>query len=123
MSDVADEDDRWSEEGGPDPVESEGEEPPFQLPGVASLGTGFTFVESVNLVEVFQERACVMKSVPRFLRGPYRIAMRFALEEMVAGYRSHNLTRQERGWKLFLLLPRMSLHRGPRGGGIPRPKL
>ena len=65
----------------------------------------------------------MMKSVPRFLRGPYRLAMRVALEEMVAGYRSHNLTRQERGWKLFLLLPRMLLHRGPRGCGIPRTKL
>ena len=83
---------------------------------MASLRTGFTFLESVNLVEVFQER-------PRFLRSPYRIAMRVALEEIVAGYRSHNMTRQERGWKLFLLLPRMLLHRGPRGGGIPRPKL
>ena len=44
VSDVADEDDRWSEDGGPDPVESEVEEqPPFRLPGVASLMTGFTF--------------------------------------------------------------------------------
>ena len=49
VSDVAD------EEGGPDPVESEGEEQPiFRLPGVASLRTGFTFLESVNLVEVFR---------------------------------------------------------------------
>ena len=61
---------------------------------------------------------CVKKSVLRFLRGP----MRVALEEIVAGYRSHNMTRQERGWKLFLLFPRM-LHRGPRGGGIPTAKL
>ena len=81
------------EEGGLDRVESEGEQI-FRLPGVASLRTGFTFLESVNLVEVFQERACVMK------RGPHRIAMRVALEEIVAGYRSHNMTRQQRGWKL-----------------------
>ena len=33
------------------------------------------------------------------------------------------MTRQERGWKLFLLLPRMLLHRSPRGGLIPRAKL
>ena len=44
-----------------------------------------------------------MKSVPRFLRGPFRD--------------------QERGWKLFLMIPRMLLHRGPGGGGIPRNKL
>ena len=43
VSDVADEDDRLSEEGGPDPVESEVEEQPQ---GVASLRTGFTFVET-----------------------------------------------------------------------------
>ena len=99
VSDVADEDDRLSEEGGPDPVESEGEEQPiFRLPGVASLRTGFTFLESVDLVEVFQERACVMKSVPRFLRGPYRIAMRVALEEIVAGYRSHNKDDTSGAW-------------------------
>ena len=64
----------------------------------------------------------MMKSVPRFLRGPYGIAMRVALEEMVAGYRSHNLTRQERGWKLFLLLPRMLLQWAQRWRN-PRPKL
>ena len=83
-NDVADEGDRLSEEGGPDPVENEvQEQPPFRLPDVASLRTGFTFVESVNLVEVFQERVCVIKSV----------------------------------------FPRTLLRRGPRGGGIPRPKL
>ena len=109
-----------SQEGGPDPIKCKVDGVPlFRLPGVASMRTGFTFVESVNLVEVFQERACVMKSVPRFLRSPYRIAMRVALGGMVAGYRVHNLTRQERGWKF----PRMLLHRGPKGGGIPRPKL
>ena len=30
---------------------------------------------------------------------------------------------QERGWKLFLMIPRMLLHRGPEGGGIARSKL
>ena len=56
---------------------------PFWLPGVATLRTGFRPLKSVNLVEV-QERACLMKSVPRFLRGPCRIAVRAALEEMVS---------------------------------------
>ena len=40
-------------------VESEVEkQPPFRLPGVASLKTGFIFVESVNLVEVSGTRLC-----------------------------------------------------------------
>ena len=72
-----------------------------------------------NLVEEFDERAYLMKSVPRFLRGPYRNAMRVALGEINVD----DAVRQERGWKLFLLLPRMFLHRAPRGGTIPKAKL
>ena len=30
---------------------------------------------------------------------------------------------QERGWKLFLLIPRLLLHRPPRGGLVPKSKL
>ena len=60
-----------------------------------------------------------MKSIPRFLRGPYRTAMRVALGEINVD----DAVRQERGWKLFLLLPRMLLHRAPRGGTIPKAKL
>ena len=51
-----------------------------------------------------------MKSVPRVLRGPYRIAMRVALEEI----ESADDTQRERGWKLFLLLPKLLLHRSQR---------
>ena len=45
--------------------------------------------------------------------------MRVALEEVIVD----NPTRRERGWKLFMMLPRMLLHRAPRGGLIPRHKL
>ena len=38
--------------------------------------------------------------------------MRVALEEI----NTEDLLRQKRGWKLFMLLPRMLLHRSPRGG-------
>ena len=34
-----------------------------------------------------------------------------------------NAVRQERGWKLFLLLPRLLLHRLPRGGNVHKSKL
>ena len=117
--DPAEEDDRMSEAdvgfiGGAE--ESEEDDVPFRLPGVATLRGAFASLDDVNLVEEFDERACVMKSVPRFMNGPHRIAMRVALD-------TTDEVRVERGWKLFLLLPRMLLHRASRGGLIPRPKL
>ena len=33
------------------------------------------------------------------------------------------VVRQERGWKLLMLLPRLLLHRPPGGGKIPKRKL
>ena len=41
----------------------------------------------------------------------------------VARTRSRNEVDQERGWKLFFMLPRMLLHRNPGGGSISRAKL
>ena len=63
--------------------------------------------------------ASVMKTVPHFLRGPFRSAMRLALEEA----NEFNDNRRERGWKLFMLLPRLLLFRPPRGGNIHKSKL
>ena len=56
-----------------------------------------------------------MKSVPLFLKGPVRNALKFALAQ--------EDVRQVRGWKLLVLLPRMLLHRGPGGGLVPKSKL
>ena len=53
-----------------------------------------------------------MKSVPHFLRGAYRGAMRIAMEEAT----QPDLRRSER-------LPRMLLHRPGRGGNISKTKL
>ena len=39
------------------------------------------WLDEVDLVEVFKPRASVMKSVPKFLSGAFRIALRPALEE------------------------------------------
>ena len=98
-------------------------EPPFRMVGAVAARAAFRSIQSVNLVEALQDRPSVMKSVPRFLQGPYRIVMRCALEEMLAGARGHNVEREENGWRLLMLLPRMLLHRPPRGGGIPKHKL
>ena len=81
--DPAEEDDVMSERGleGHNSDDEE-EELPFHLPRAGVRRAAFTSLDEVVLVEEFVERACVMKSVPRFLRGPYRITMRVALEEI-----------------------------------------
>ena len=119
-SDQGDGEDWQSEIGHEEFIDSEPEdEVPFRLVGAATARTAFRSIQSVNLVETFQERASVMKSVPRFLRGPFRIAMRCAIEEIMAGVRSQNVDREENGWRLFLSLPRMLLPKPARGGRIP----
>ena len=78
---------------------------------------------SWDISEVFSCRASVMRTVPRFLWGSFRVALKVALEEIRVGHSTRNTQRLERGWKLFLFLPRMVLHRSPRGGPISRDKL
>ena len=68
---------------------------------------------------VFSRKAVVMKTIPKFLRGFYRNAMRVGMEEAFHPFEA----RRTKGWKLFLLLSRMLLHRPPRGGNIPKSKL
>ena len=43
--------------------------PPFWMAGAATSRSAFRSIESVNLVEVFQERVCVMKSAPQIPSG------------------------------------------------------
>ena len=57
----------------------------------------------------------------RFLRGPFRSALRFALLEIIAS--QGDQMRSSRGWKLLMLLPRLLLFRPPRGGNISKQKL
>ena len=77
----------------------------------------------IDVVHFFSVRAVVMKSPPKFVRGAYNAAMRIALQEIEAGFQSQNEERQSRGWKLFLLLPRMLLFRPHRGSLIPKQRL
>ena len=76
-------------------------------------------MDEVDSRGLFAQRTVVMKSVPRFLRGPFRNALKLALHEAT---RSNDEVDQERGWKLFLI-PRMLLHMGLEVEGIPRSKL
>ena len=123
-------------DGGPDSVggvssASEAEEievpvvvgvPPVR-PSVAAQRAGFGQLDLWDISEVFSCRASVMRTVPRFLWGSFRVALKVALEEIRVGHSTRNTQRQERGWKLFLLLLRKLLHRSPRGGPISRDKL
>ena len=79
----------------------------------------FEFLDTVDLTAIFSRRASVMNTVPNFLRGPFRNAMRVAMEEAI----QPSLARQERGWNLSMLLLRLLLHRPPRGGLVHKSKL
>ena len=45
--------------------------------------------------------------VPHVVRGAFRLAIRAALEAIIAGHEMHSDVRMERSWKLLMLLPRM----------------
>ena len=64
----------------------------------------------VDLRDIFQRRGSVMKFVPRFLRGPFKNALKVAMEAAL----QEDEFSQERCWKLFVMLPRMLLHRQQR---------
>ena len=64
-----------------------------------------------------------MKTVPIFLKGAFTSALRMALSEVQAGIERDSEIRIVRGWKLFMALPRMLLHRPGRGGLISKNKL
>ena len=83
----------------------------------------FQWLAEVDLEVVFKQRPCLMKSVPGFMKGAYRSAMRVAFAEIDQGRVERDATRSSRGWKLFLLLPRLLLHKPPRGGLVPKRKL
>ena len=97
----------------------------FVMPNVErdAVQLAFQRLDSVNLRGEFRMRASVMKTVPGFLQGPYRQAMHVALDEICVGLDRSDTVRQERGWKLLMLLPRMLLQRPARGGLIAKDKL
>ena len=93
------------------------------VPERRSMATGFESLDMVDLERVFEVRALVMESVPGFMKGAFRGAMKISLEEIKKGQLASNVETTTRGWKLFMLLPRMLLCRPPRGGLIPRKRL
>ena len=57
------------------------------------------------------------------MKGAFRGALRLAMDEAIAGNEAHDEPRQDRAWKLFMLLPRMLLQRPGRGGVVPKKKI
>ena len=88
-----------------------------------TIRAAFQSLDHVDLERMFQRRACVMRSVPRILNGPFRVALRIAVQEILDGVTTRDVARQVRGWKVLFLLPRMLLCRPPRGGKVSKEKL
>ena len=80
-------------------------------------------LDGVDVGHLFSMRAVLMKSPPAFVKGAYRAGLRIALKEIIQGIERGDEVRSWRGWKLFLLVPRMLLFRPPRGGLIPKQRL
>ena len=51
------------------------------------------------------------------------MALRVAYQEILDGIEANSEVKTVRGWKLFLVLPRMMLFRPDRGGPMSRKKL
>ena len=83
----------------------------------SSLRATLESLDDVDPQRNFEKRASVMKSIPKFLRGPFKNSLKLALEEATAG----DDVRAARGWKLLLMLPRM--YRRPGGGIIAKSSL
>ena len=86
-----------------------------RLPRSLSVN-GLQSMDRVDIRHVFHRRPLVMKSVPRFMQGAFRGGLRALMEEISAARLARDVLRQNRAWKAFLLLPRLLLHKPPRGG-------
>ena len=106
-----------------DPVQEE--TVPLDLPEVRDnsphIREAFRRMDRVDVENIFRRRAVVMKTIPFFLRGLFRVT--FTLRIALAEANAPEHVRRARGWKLFLLLPRMLLTRSTRGGLISKEKL
>ena len=50
-----------------------------------TIRAAFQSLDHVDLERMFQRRVCVMRSVPRILNGPFRVALRIAVQEILDG--------------------------------------
>jgi hypothetical protein len=99
-------------------IESLGLEPTAEVPRVrprrgprTKWHDAFISLDSIVLEDILSKRASLLKSVPAFLKGPLRESYVVALEAAQRGRLRGDMQDRSRAWKLFLLLPRMLLHR------------
>ena len=90
---------------------------PFRLPRVRATQTAFRVLDDVNLTTAFDQRACLMHRVPRFLRCPFRRALHVGLEEISEGCRVSDTRGKNVRGSCFYCSSQL-LHRPPRGGMI-----
>ena len=81
------------------------------FPGRGATTGGFESLDTVDLADTWI-RAILMQSVPKFLHGVHRFAMRQAVKK---GHEERNELMQIRGWKLFFFVPRLLFFRPKRG--------
>ena len=64
------------------------EEPVFEVPELRDtspqIRAAFKWMDTADVEELFRRRAAVLRSVPHFLRGPFRVALHTALAEAIA---------------------------------------
>ena len=85
----------------------------------ANLRAALVSLDALDFPAKFEQRAAVMESIPKFLKGLFRNALKLALEEAS----SVDRVRCVRGWKLLMMLPRMLLHGRPGGRVVSKVKL
>ena len=93
---------------------------PIPCATLSRLRQAFATLDGISLKELFKKRACLLKGVPAFLRGPLRAAYRVALEEARRCKLEGDAPGRERAWKLFGLISRMLLHRPPGERLVPK---
>ena len=86
--------------------------------GTQFLRIGFESMDLINMFDIWKIRGKLMKSVPKFMQGVYRCAMRHALDAVIVGESQGDVLAQTRAWKLFFLIPRMFLFRQPWRSGV-----
>ena len=72
--------------------------------------SAFHSLDQVDLQKALEQKYCGFQSPPCFLKGRFRQALTFALEAIL---QAHTHEQSVRAWKLWMLLPRMLLHRPP----------
>ena len=71
----------------------------------------------------FRSRGCLMRVVPKVMRGAFRTALRLSFKEAAEARAAGNVKQEIRARKFFMLVPRMLLTKPPRGGAVSKAKL